>query len=530
MRNGRLIPVVLLLAGVCTLALGSGGAAGGERDGEAARAPSRPSQNALQRRPNIVVLMTDDQTLESLKVMRNVDRMLARPGATLTQSVVSFALCCPSRATFLTGQYAHNHRVLSNVAPRGGYGRLDHSTTLPVWLRRGGYYTVHVGKHLNGYGLTRPREVPPGWSEWYGAVDPSTYRYWGFTVNENRKLVRYSRRTDYQTDVFARRAVDVIERRAPKRQPFFLYVGFVAPHSGGPRELDDPPSLKTPAPAPRHRDRFLFEPLPTPPSFNEQDVQDKPLTVRRRPGLREFQLGALTEAYQQQLESLLAVDEAVARIVNALKRADDLEKTLIIFTSDNGYFHGEHRIPSGKVFVYEPATRVPLIVRGPRIAPRQRIDDLVANIDLAPTIADAANVAPLRIVDGRSLLPLLEKGIRPAAPRSILIESPPSDVPRQVFSAVRTQQHLYASYESGDQELYDLYADPYQLASQHRDPGQAVLVAELSLRLEQLKKCAGVSCRRTPTPAPAPRPPAGESTAESAGSRSAAAAPRARAP
>jgi N-acetylglucosamine-6-sulfatase len=530
MKDRRLIRVLLVLAGVAALALGSGGVAGGERDGAAAKAPSRPSQNRLQRRPNIVVLMTDDQTLESLRVMKNVDRLLARQGATFTQSIVSLALCCPSRATFLTGQYAHNHRVLSNVAPKGGHRRLDHSTALPVWLRRGGYHTVHVGKYLNGYGLTRPREVPPGWSEWYGTVDPSTYRYWGFTVNENRRLVRYSRRSDYQTDVFARRAVEVIRRRAPRRQPFFLNIGFVAPHTGAPRELDDPPSMKTPAPAPRHRDRFLFEALPTPPSFNEQDVQDKPLAIRRRPGLREFQLGAITEAYQQQLESLLAVDEAVARVVNALKRAGDLQRTLIVFTSDNGYFHGEHRIPAGKVFLYEPATRVPLIVRGPRIAPGQRLDELVANIDLAPTIADAANVTPLRIVDGRSLLPLIERGVRPSAPRSILIESPPSDVPRQVFTAVRTAQHLYASYESGDQELYDLSADPYQLTSLHRDPGQAALVAELSLRLEQLKKCAGVSCRTAPAPAPAPRPPAGESTAGSPGSRSVGDAPPARAP
>jgi N-acetylglucosamine-6-sulfatase len=529
MKDGRLIRVVLVLAGVGVLALGAGAPAGGERASEEAKAPSKSSQNRLQRRPNVVVLMTDDQTLESMRVMRNADRLLARQGATFTHSIVSLALCCPSRATFLTGQYAHNHRVLSNAAPRGGHRRLDHSTALPVWLRRGGYYTVHVGKTLNGYGLTRPREVPPGWSEWYGAVDPFTFRYWGFTMNENRKLVRYTRRADYQTDVFARRAVDVIRRRAPKRQPFFLYVGFVAPHSGGPRELDDPPSLKTPAPAPRHRDRFLFEPLPTPPDFNEQDVTDKPLTVRRRPGLQEFQLGALTEAYQQELESLLAVDEAIARIVKALQRAGDLQKTMIVFTSDNGYFHGEHRIPSGKVFLYEPASRVPLVIRGPRIPSGQRISDLVANIDLAPTIADAANVTPLRIMDGRSLLPLLEKGIRPAAPRNILIESPPSDVPRQVFSAVRTPQYLYATYESGDQELYDLNADPYQLTSLHRDPAQAALVADLSLRLEQLKTCAGVSCRNLPLPA-APRPPAAENTAEPAGSRSAPDGPRARAP
>jgi N-acetylglucosamine-6-sulfatase len=499
MIDSRLTRAAAVLAGVSALSLFSAGAAGSKQGSESVVAERAPSQNRLQRRPNVVVLMTDDQTLESMRVMKNVERLLGRQGATFTQSIASLALCCPSRATFLTGQYAHNHRVLSNVAPLGGYDRLDHSTTLPVWLRRGGYHTVHIGKHLNGYGLVRRREVPPGWSEWYGAVDPSTYRYWGFTLNENGKLVRYVRRADYQTDVYARLAVDVIRQRAPKRQPFFLYVGFLASHAGGPRELDDPPSMKTPAPAPRHRDRFLFEALPMTPSFNEQDVRDKPLAVRRRPGLEEFQIGALTEAYQQRLESLLAVDEAVARIVAALRRAGDLQKTFIVFTSDNGYFHGEHRIPAGKVFLYEPAVRVPLVIRGPGIAAGQRIGDLVANIDLAPTIADAANVTPLRIMDGRSLLPLLQKGIRPA-PRNILIESPPSDVPRQVFAAVRTPQHLYASYDSGDQELYDLAADPYQLVSVHRDPAQAALVAELALRLDQLQTCAGASCRNGTLP------------------------------
>jgi N-acetylglucosamine-6-sulfatase len=503
MRESRLTRAAIVVGSVCALALASVGAAGVERESAAATAPSGSTLKRPQRRPNVVVLMTDDQTLESLRVMRNVDRLLARKGAFFTQSVVSFSLCCPSRATFLTGQYAHNHRVLSNLAPSGGYQRLNHTTALPVWLHRGGYYTVQVGKYLNGYGLVRPREIPPGWSEWYGLVDPFTYRYWGFTTNENGKLVRYIRRADYQTDVLARKAVDVIRRRVPKRKPLFLYVGFVAPHIGSPRELDDPPSLRTPAPAPRHRDRFLFEPLPTSADFNEEDVRDKPLAVRRRPMLQEFQIGALTEAYQQELESLLAVDEAVGRIVRALSRAGELQNTLIMFTSDNGYFHGEHRIPSGKVYLYEPSIRVPLIVRGPGIAAGLRLDDLVANIDLAPTIADAANVTPLRIVDGRSLLPLLRNGIRPE-PRSILIESPPSNVPRQVFAAIRTPQYLYASYASGDQELYDLAADPYELTSVHRDPAQAALVAELSLRLDQLRRCAGSTCRNG---MPAPRSP-----------------------
>jgi N-acetylglucosamine-6-sulfatase len=501
MTDSRLTRVAFVVGGVCALALASVGVAGGKRETETQGAkPASPSQNRLQQRPNIVVFMTDDQTLESMRVMRNVNRLLARRGATFTQAVVSLALCCPSRATFLTGQYAHNHRVLSNVPPLGGYARLDHSTALPVWLRRGGYHTVHVGKHLNGYGLARPTEIPPGWSEWYGAVDPSTFRYFDFTLNENGTLVRYRKRTDYQTDVFARRASEVIRRRGPLRKPFFLYVGLVAPHSGAPRELDDPPTMKTPAPAPRHRDRFLFEPLPASPSFNEFDVRDKPLATRRRPLLKDFQAGALTEAYQQQLESLLAVDEAVARVVTALGRSGDLHRTLIIFTSDNGYFHGQHRVPAGKVYPYEPAIRVPLIIRGPGVRAGARVNELVANIDLAPTIADVANVRPLRIVDGRSLLPLL-RGIRPV-PREILIEAPPSDVPRQVFLAVRTPKYLYASYGSGDQELYDLAADPDQLISLHRDPTQAALLADFALRLEQLETCVGVTCRNGVLPAP----------------------------
>jgi N-acetylglucosamine-6-sulfatase len=500
MRDSRFTRVAVVLGGACALALASVGVAGGKQGSDTAAAKAAAqSQNRLQRRPNVVVFMTDDQTLESMRVMRNVNRLLAAKGTTFTQAIVSFALCCPSRATFLTGQYAHNHRVLSNIAPFGGYRRLDHSTTLPVWLRRGGYHTVHVGKHLNGYGLTRPTEIPPGWSEWYGAIDPSTFRYFDFTMNENGTLVRYRKRTDYQTDVFARRASEVIRRRGPLRQPFFLYVGLVAPHSGAPRELDDPPSMKTPAPAPRHRDQFLFEPLPPSPSFNEVDIRDKPLAMRRRPMLQEFQLGALTEAYQQQLESLLAVDEAVARVVTALGRSGDLHRTLIIFTSDNGYFHGQHRIPAGKVFPYEPAIRVPLVMRGPGVPAAARVNELVANIDLAPTIADAANVRPLRIVDGRSLLPLL-RGTRPV-PRDILIEAPVSDVPRQVFTAVRTPRYLYGSYGSGDEELYDLHVDPYELTSLHADPTQAALVADLALRLERLETCAGPTCRDGVLPA-----------------------------
>ena len=152
-------------------------------------------------RPNVVVIMTDDQRVDEMAVLPAVRRLVVRPGAWFSRSFASFPLCCPSRATFLTGQYAHNHGVLDNRPPRGGYDRLDSSETLPVWLQRAGYETAHVGKYLNGYGTARPREVPPGWDEWHAVIDPTTYYYRGYVLNENGSVVRPRR---YQTDELTR--------------------------------------------------------------------------------------------------------------------------------------------------------------------------------------------------------------------------------------------------------------------------------------------------------------------------------------
>ena len=447
-------------------------------------------------RPNIVVLMTDDQTFESARVMRNVRTLIARAGATFADATVSYALCCPARATFFTGQYAKNHRVLSNRPPHGGYVRFDHRTALPVWLRRGGYHTAHVGKYLNGLGVRNPREIPAGWDEWYGTVDPSTYRYWSYTLNENRKLVRYGRRmADYQTDVLARKAVRVVETHAPRRKPLFLSVAFVAPHSGAPIALDDPPRMLTPEPAPRHRDRFVFERLPSPPSYDEPNIKDKPLIIRRRKLLEDYVVLAMTEAYQQRLESLLAVDEAVGKIVAALRRTGQLRNTYVFFTSDNGFFHGEHRVTSGKVLPYDPALRVPLLVRGPGVRAGVTLRQPVSNIDLAPTIADIARVSPGRIVDGVSLLGLMRAGTW-AVDRDLLIESGPSRKPYQVFHGIRAARYQYVEYGNGDRELYDLANDPHQLRNLAAEPANEELVADLRERLEALKACAGESCRR----------------------------------
>ena len=452
----------------------------GGREGAAAPAP--------QQRPNVLVLMTDDQALESMRVMPNVRSLLAAQGTTFANSFVSYSLCCPSRSTVLTGQYAHNHGVMGNAPPLGGSAKLDHSNTLAVWLQRAGYHTVHLGKYLNGYGRDATPPVPPGWSEWYGSVDPSTYRFFNYTLNENGALRTYG--TDpasYQTDVYASKAVGLVRRLAPPTQPFFLSVAFLAPHSGQPRDPDDPRNLGTPSPAPRDRNRFEAEPLPQPPSFNEQDVSDKPAAVQRRARLGPVRIAAVREMYEQRLESLLAVDQAIERIVAALRDTGELGRTLIVFTSDNGFMHGEHRIPNGKVVVYEPSVRVPLILRGPGV-PRGRVHrDLAVNADVAPTILDAANARPGRTVDGRSLLPLARDAGRRLG-RDVLLET-------SNYSAIRTPRFKYVEYRSGEQELYDLVADPYELTSRHADPSLAGLKAELARRLALLRGCRGAACR-----------------------------------
>ena len=447
-------------------------------------------------RPNIVVLMTDDQTVESMRVMHNVKRLLVDRGASFENSFVSFPLCCPSRATFLTGQYAHNHGVLSNRPPAGGYEALDGSSTLPVWLRRAGYATAHVGKYLNGYGERSPTEIPPGWSEWHASVDPTSYRYYDYTLNENGRLVKYGRdRASYKTDVYAETAVDIIRRRAGGEAPLFLSVAFLAPHAGGPYGDDRPPG--TALPASRHRGRFATEPLPKPPSFNEADVSDKPGGVRIRPRLDRNAVAQVTEGYRLRLESLLAVDEAVARIVDALECTGELDNTLIVFTSDNGFLQGEHRIPTGKVALYEPSTRVPLVVRGPGVPAGVRLRQEVANIDLAPTIAEAAGARAGLVMDGESLWPFL-RDPGPSRPRDLLHEGPGTAPSVLQFTAVRTPRWLYARHFSGAVELYDLSRDPDELTNLAADPATAAIRAELGKRLDALRSCAGETCRGEP--------------------------------
>jgi N-acetylglucosamine-6-sulfatase len=462
----------------------------------AADGPTAVAQETLAPRPNVVVLMTDDQTLRSMRAMPRTRALIGDQGATFANSFVSNPRCCPARATFLTGQYSHNNGVLTNGPPLGGWQRLrGTSNWLPTWMRGAGYRTVHVGKFLNHYGLDDPTEVPPGWDEWYGTIDPTTYRYYGYTINENGSLRTYGRDRDprfYSTDFAARRSAGIVERLAPSSQPFFLSVAFLAPHTGGPWEPGDPHAVGTPAIAERHRGAFASLPLPRTPAFDEADVSDKPPFLRRA-RLTPRAIADIEALYRQRLESLLAVDEGIEQIVAALQRSGELENTLIVFTSDNGYMAGEHRLPHGKAKAYDPSIRVPLMVRGPGIPVGARPQQMVVNADLAPTILDAARASAGRVLDGRSLLPLTrDPGLGGARP--VLVEV--AKGAGMLTTAIRTPRWLYAEHATGATELYDMAADPFQVNSLHAVPGLAAVRARLAGQLAALRSCAGLSCRR----------------------------------
>jgi N-acetylglucosamine-6-sulfatase len=452
---------------------------------------------ATRTRPNVLIVETDDQTLAELSVLPNVRRLIGDQGVAFDRSFVSHSLCCPSRATLLTGQYAHNHGVRGNDPPTGGYYTLDSSSTVAVWLQRAGYYTVHLGKYLNGYGTQSPNEIPPGWSEWHGLVDPSTYRYYGYTLNEGGTLGTYCADRSpacYQTDEFRAKADGILRSRAGKGQPFFMWLAFVADHAGGPKEAGDPASIPTPVVPPRFRDALENVRMPLPPSFNEADVSDKPAFVQRLPQFTRADFDAIQESWKQRRESLLAVDEAVRSIVQTLRDTGQLDSTLILFTSDNGFLHGEHRLRYGKIVLYEPSIRVPLLLRGPGIPKGVHRSQLVANIDYAPTILDAAGVKPGRVEDGVSLLPLARDSGKELG-RDLLIENGPF----RHYDAIRTRNWLYAEHETGERELYDLSRDPYELRSLHADPRYARLRGALAQRLHVLVTCTGSTCRERPS-------------------------------
>src|ERR671921_128766 len=475
--------------------------------------------------PNVILVLTDDLAVDelnprALRHMPNLKSLLIDKGTTFDESFVSNSLCCPSRATILRGQYTHNHQILANEPPLGGFEKfryLGHeNSTIATWAKEQGYRTTLIGKYLNGYNDTY---IPPGWDEWYAV----TGNYLSHTFNENGRMVDYDQETDYDTDVMSEKATDYISRTAGADPPFFtadrpflMWIGTKAPHQ---------PAI----PAPRHEHAYPDVTLPRPPNFDEKDVSDKPDWIKDNPPLSPEQKGYMDELHRKRLQSMLAVDDMIGDLVKSLHQSGELDNTYIFFTSDNGFHLGQHRLGAGKWTPYEEDIRVPLIVRGPGVPEGRTLQHMVLNNDLAP-----ANTPPF--VDGRSLKPLLTDDPPPLRDwrKRFAIESVAerSGVPQPPFinestvvplltgdplpnnwrrtsadsaqlgeewgrpwlKGLRTKNKLYVEYKTGEHELYDLRKDPHELHNRYASaPPQ--LKQRLDARLDPLRHCKAAECR-----------------------------------
>ena len=485
--------------------------------------------HAASSKPNIIMFTTDDQTVRDLIAMPRTQELIGNQGASFPHAYVSMSLCCPSRITVQTGQYAHNHGVMGNTPPQGGYSRFNDKNDLPVWLQQDGYRTIHIGKMPNGFGeTTNETYVPPGWGPFAGGISPSSRgefyafikppsSYFDFALDENGTLTQYTP-DDYQTDVYADLAVDRIDNHFSfhSSDPLYMQVQFFAPH--------DPSD-----PAPKYAGAFSTAPLPIDASFNEKDVRDKPGWIR---AIKRFGFGLISKIqnrYQRRLETLLSVDDAIQRIVNELSAKGELANTYLIFTSDNGFMQGQHRLHQGKFAPYEPSIQVPLMISGPGIPAGGHPRALVWNGDITSTILDAAHAQPGLQQDGRSLLPFArDPNLRSTRP--ILIETGPpgatnepgtpvsaaskrvhfskyvknldldrtAQIARAIvaprYRAIRTGRYLLVKYSDESRELYDLKRDPLELKSKYKDSRYFPVRHFLLKKLKFLVSCAGGTC------------------------------------
>jgi N-acetylglucosamine-6-sulfatase len=506
--------VTAALGAVATLAMALGG-------GGVDEAGAKPKP---QTRPNLIVILLDDMPMSYLEpTSPNTIELLGNQGTTFSEFVVTTPLCCPSRATFLTGQYGHNNGILAN---RPGYVDLvDKQSTLPVWLRRTGYRTIHIGRYLNGYKQFGSHAVAPGWTEWYSALEPRNY--YNYDLEVNGDAVHYGNKPkDYLTSVFNRFATRAIRRHSKGSRPFYIQVDHLAPHdewrdSGG-------ACGGSAIPAPGDLARFSSSPLPSPPNYDEADMSDKPQFLHPLEPIDEFAYADLQREWQCRMASMLAVDRGVQRIVSTLAATGELDNTMVAFTSDNGFYNGEHRVPYEKYLPYEEGIHMPMLVRFPAaVGAVPSVDTMTANIDIAPTLLELAGATPCvgkqgtacRVLDGRSLLPLARGEAPEWAPdRDILIELDrrfgESSLPFRpcFYQGLRTLTYSFTQYlsvpgpdglcrETRQVELYDIDADPFQLDNVFpTDAGtpERTIYDQLSARLDTLRGCAGIEGRDPP--------------------------------
>jgi len=434
--------------------------------------PRPRAADALPAKPNILMILTDDQRFDELDRMPILNSELVGRGVTFRNGLISDPLCCPSRATILSGTYSHTNGVYTNVNTTGGFRHFHDATTIATVLQTAGYRTGLVGKYLNGY--VDPGYVPPGWDRWFALT---SLHYFNFSVSDQGQSVQYGS-TDYQTDVLGQQAVGFV-RTAPLNQPIFLYWAPYAPH--GPAK-----------PAAKYRGVLSGIPPLRPPSYNEADVSDKPGYIQALPLWTQKQMKTEDRFRQHQYECLLSVDDWVGAILQALTDTGRMQNTLVVFMGDNGHPIGEHRLggpgnAKEKESPYEESLKVPFIVRWDGAAwavPRIDGDHIVANVDLAQTFAEAAGTA-MRGGEGLSLLPLL------ADPSTvwrsdILIEHGVDQRYIPSYCGVRGTEWIYVQYATGEEELYDLASDPFQLQNVAGDPNDLNELTQMRQRDHEL--------------------------------------------
>ena len=534
--------VLALVVGLGTIAACGDGGKHPDRPKAAPPAKTLPTTYVPSvKRPNVMVIEADDMRWDELKFMPNVRKLIGGRGLRFTNSFAPYPLCCPSRASFLTGKYSHNHHVLSHVDPYG-FQSFDDKVTLATVLQKAGYRTALFGKYLNGYARqhqyrsTEPslHYVPPGWDQWYAGSDKvfptnsrlhgSTYNYFAMTQNINGTVVPHP--GVYSTRLLANQVQRVLTGFTQKEQkkPWFVWWTPVAPHMGGPKEADDPaPVLRddghlsrfaTPARPAWVRGKFdseithgLGQPVY---GGSEADVSDKPRFMKHLPELNPEEKVALTELTRQRAESLYVLDQQVGRVLANLKKLGQYDNTVVAFTSDNGYYLGEHRKRTGKIVGHEPSLRVPFLVAGPGIRHGLRSDP-ITSIDMAPTITAYAGVT-MPGADGVSMVPVFEKGDkgwnrvvltegRMGEPSYLWHKASRGFTPNGLNArGVRTARWKYVRYSTGEAELYDLKDDPLELDSRQDDPAFAGVRKRLDRLWDEYYDCKGAACSK-PMPA-----------------------------
>jgi arylsulfatase A-like enzyme len=428
--------------------------------------------------PDVLLIVTDDQRVRTIEWMDAVGQSIIGQGTRFANGMIPTSVCCPSRASLLTGSFAHSTGVWSNgrsddIPDTGGWPVFHASgledRTLATWLQEAGYRTVLIGKYLNGYDRSPVGYVPPGWTTWHAFAEANgAYFDYRLRHADGSETTHGHDAAAYSTDVLARIAVRTV-REAPRYQPLFLMFTPYAVH--GPT-----------TPAPRHVGTATVGPF-LGPNINEPDMSDKPPWVAQLPMVS---IDRITRLRRDTQETLRSVDEAVAALLGAFKQYRDIHDTLVIFTSDNGHLWGEHRL-RGKNMSYNVSSRVPLAMRWPgHFDPGSEDRRLALNVDVTATIAEAAELTPPSEIEGMSLLGSAER-------EGFALESPVTDghdgsgqrVARPGYCGYRTRRFAYVRYSGGIEELYDYREDPFELTNVADDPGYAEDLTWLRSRADQ---------------------------------------------